>query len=171
LLILETNRLIIRRWTVADELPLYAICSDPVVMQYVGDGAPWTREGTRQFIEEALATEKQYGYCRWPLILKDDGMLAGFCGFAPAEHGAEIGWRLARGKWGRGLTTEAAQAVLKFGIQKLGFQRVTATVQSGNEASLRVAEKLGMAVEQRIERNGREVLILVANAAPGEVVL
>ena len=139
-------------------------------MQYVGEGAAWSRERTRQFIEEALATEKQYGYCRWPLILKEDGMLAGFCGFAPAENGAEIGWRLARGNWGQGLATEAARAVLKFGIEELGFQRVTATVQSGNEASLRVAEKLRMAVEQRIERNGREVLILV-KAAPGDVVL
>jgi RimJ/RimL family protein N-acetyltransferase len=171
LLILETNRLILRRWTPADELPLFAICSDPVVMQYVGDGAPWSRERTRQFIEEALATEQQCGYCRWPVILKDDGMLAGFCGFAPAEHGAEIGWRLARGYWGQGLATEAARAALEFGIQKLGFQRVTATVQSGNEASLRVAVKLGMVVEKRIERNGREVLILVANAAPGDVAL
>jgi ribosomal-protein-alanine N-acetyltransferase len=171
LAILETNRLILRRWTPADELPLYAICSDPVVMQYVGDGAPWSRERTRQFIEEALATEKQYGYCRWPLLLKDDQMLAGFCGFTPAEHGAEIGWRLAKGKWGQGLATEAARAVLEFGLEKLGFQRVTATVQSGNEASRRVAEKLGMAVEKRVERHAREVLILVANAAPGEVAL
>ena len=111
MLILETNRLILRRWTPADELPLYGICSDPLVMQYVGDGAPWSRERTRQFIEEALATEKQYGYCRWPLILKDDGALTGFCGFTPAEHGAEIGWRLAREYWGRGLATEAAPAV------------------------------------------------------------
>lgn len=171
MLILETNRLILRGWTPADELPLYAICSDPVVMRYVGDGAPWSRERTRQFIEESLATERQYGYCRWPLILKDDGLLVGFCGFTPTENGAEIGWRLARGYWGQGLATEAAQAVLKFGVEKLGFQRVTATVQSGNEASLRVAEKLGMAVEKRIERNGREVLMLVANAAPDDVAL
>ena len=51
------------------------------------------------------------------------------------------------------------------------MQPVTATVQNGNEASLRVAEKLGMVVEKQIERNGREVLILVANMAPGDVVL
>jgi len=164
--ILETDRLILRRWTADDEAPCHAICSDPLVMQYVADGACWSLERTRQFIEEAMATERQYGYCRWPMILKADGLLAGFCGFTPAEGGAEMGWRLASRYWGRGLATEAARAVLAYGFSRFGFRRVIATVQSANGPSRRVAEKLGMTLERTIQRNGREVLVFAATS-PG----
>lgn len=156
--ILETPRLIVRRWTADDADALHSICSDPDVMRYVGDGAPWSAQRTRQFIEDAVATEQTHGYCRWPLIAKDAGLLAGFCGFIPAAEGAEIGWRLASQFWGRGLATEAALAVLKYGVETFGFCRVTATVHCDNRASLRVAEKLGMSVETRNEQTCRVVL-------------
>lgn len=162
--ILETPRLIVRRWIADDAEALHAICSDPNVMRYVGDGTPWSREKTRQFIEDAVATEQTHGYCRWPLVVKDAGLLAGFCGFIPAEQGAEMGWRLASQFWGRGLATEAAEAVLKFGADSLGFRRVTATVHCENRASLRVAEKLGMSVETRNEPSNRVVLSWKGNA-------
>lgn len=162
--ILETPRLIVRRWTGDDSEALHSICSDPDVMRYVGDGTPWNRERTRQFIEEALSAEQMHGYCRWPLIAKDAGLLAGFCGFIPAEEGAEMGWRLASQCWGRGLATEAAQAVLKYGVESLGFRRVTATVHCDNRASLRVAEKLGMSLETRTEQTTRVVLSWKRNA-------
>ncbi|HVW36550.1 MAG TPA: GNAT family N-acetyltransferase [Pirellulales bacterium] len=162
--ILETPRLIVRRWTAADADSLHSICSDPEVMRYVGDGAPWNRERTRQFIEDAVATEQTHGYCRWPLVAKDTGLLVGFCGFIPTEEGAEMGWRLASQFWGRGLANEAAQAVLKFGADSLGFRRITATVHCENRASLRVAEKLGMSVDTRKELSNRVVLSWKGNA-------
>jgi RimJ/RimL family protein N-acetyltransferase len=163
--ILETPRLIVRRWTAADVESLHSVCSDPDVMRYVGDGAPWSRERTGQFIEKAVATEQTHGYCRWPLITKDAGLLAGFCGFVSAREGAEMGWRLGSQCWGRGLATEAAQAVLKFGVDSLGFRRVTATVHCDNQASLRVAEKLGMSVEARNEQTRRIILSWKRNAS------
>lgn len=126
-------------------------------MRYVGDGAPWTRERTRQFIEEAAAFEREHGYCRWPLVAKNSETLIGFCGFIAADEGAEIGWRLASEYWGRGLATEAAQAVLKFGAETFGFRRVMATVHCENRASLRLAEKLGMSLE-RIECGTKAIL-------------
>ena len=162
--ILETDRLILRCWTDDDEAECYAICSDPQVMQYVADGGCWSREQTRQFIAEAIECERRHGYCRWPLILKEGGELAGFCGFTPTAAGPEMGWRLASLHWGRGLATEAARAVLAYGFERLGFQRVTATVQSANEPSRRIAEKLGMRCDQVIQRNGREVLVFSISA-------
>lgn len=157
--VLETQRLVLRHWTDTDLEPFHSICSDPRVMQFVGDGQAWSLERTKDFIDRAVAQSQQHGYCQWALSLKDDGTLIGFCGFVPAEHGAEVGWRLAFQHWGRGLATEAAQAAMKYGFEKLGFERIIATVQSGNQASLRVVEKLGMHEEGSIERNGREVLV------------
>jgi RimJ/RimL family protein N-acetyltransferase len=157
--LLETERLAFRSWIAADLAHFCAICSEPRVMQFVGDGQPWSREQTQTFIERAIAHSQQHGYCQWALVLKNSAELIGFCGFMPAEAGAEIGWRLAHEHWGKGLATEAAQAAMKYGFEELGFPRVIATVQSGNQASLRVVEKLGMRQEGKMRRNGREVLV------------
>lgn len=154
----ETDRLIFRDWTASDLGPFHSICSDPSVMQFVGDGVPWSMERNRQWIEGAGEMSKKCGYCQWALVLKATSALVGFCGFVPADDGAEIGWRLAKSCWGQGLATEAARTVLKHGFDILGFQRVIATVQTPNRASIRVCEKLGMKLETRTQRNGREVI-------------
>ena len=107
----------------------------------------------------AKETYKERGFCQWPLIHKADVALIGFCGFERTGDGSEIGWRLASEYWGQGLATEAAQAALDHGFQKLGFQRVIATVQSANRASIRVIEKLGIQQESSFQRNGREVSV------------
>lgn len=156
--LLETERLIVRDWAAADVSPFQVICSDPRVMQFIADGEPWSLEQTKQFVSRAMEMSRSLGYCQWPLIDKSNSALIGFCGFVPAEGGAEIGWRLSRDFWGKGLATEAARAVLKHGFEMLGFQRVIATVQSPNHASIRVVEKLGMQVESRFSRNGRDVV-------------
>lgn len=156
---LATERLMFRDWQASDLEPLHSICCDPSVMQFVGDGEPWSRERTEQFIVSAREMSRTLGFCRWPVIDKSCSALIGFCGFIPASDGAEIGWRLAQASWGRGLATEAARAVLQFGFETLRFQRVIATVQSPNRASIRVVEKLGMQRESSFLRNGREVIL------------
>ena len=60
--------------------------------------------------------------------------------------------------------TEGARAVLKHGIETLGFQRVIATVQAANVASIRVIEKLGMTLVERFDRDGQEVLVYSVDA-------
>lgn len=164
---LETTRLILRPWCPADIEPFHAVCSDPQVMHHVGSGVPWSREQTNAFIDTAIATQEQLGYCRWAVIDKAADRLIGFCGFVPTQDGGEIGWRLAVSAWGRGLATEAAQAALNYGFENLRFPRVTATVQSGNAASLRVTEKLGLQYQNRFQRAGRDVLVFaLANPSP-----
>lgn len=156
---LETERLIFRDWTKADLEAFHSICNDPAVMQFVGDGEAWSLERTEQWIERAKEMSKTVGYCQWALVLKQASALIGFCGFVPANDGAEIGWRLAKSCWGQGLATEAAHMVLKHGFNTLRFPRVIATVQSSNRASIRVCEKLGMTLETSIQRNEREVIL------------
>lgn len=154
-----TERLIFRDWQPADLEPFHALCSDRDVVQFVGDGSLWSREKTRQFIDRACEMSKTLGFCQWPLIDKATSELIGFCGFVPADDGAEIGWRLAKAFWGRGLATEAAQTALKHGFDTLGFPRIVATVQASNRASRRIVQKLGMNFESSFSRNGRDVLL------------
>jgi [ribosomal protein S5]-alanine N-acetyltransferase len=218
MVVLETPRLLLRQWTLADVDPFQAVCADPRVMQFVGSGETWTRARTAAMIETAMAHEQQHGYCRWAVVLKPveradesaqqvrrssaaaqpadyeppphkepligfcgvqrrgasflacpsqpTGPLVGFCGFVPANEGAEIGWRLSADCWGRGLATEAARAALRHGFDVLSFPCIIATIQAGNAASLRVAEKIGMQYAQRFERGGREILVFALR--PGD---
>lgn len=155
--VLETDRLIVRGWKPGDVEAFYAICSDPAVMRFVGDGTPWSRERTQAFLDRATAMMQARGFCQWPVVRKGEGELVGFCGFVPCEEGAEIGWRLAPTMWGRGFATEAARAVLQYGFDLFGFPRVLATVQPSNSASVRVIEKLGLSYREARFRQGREI--------------
>ncbi len=64
--------------------------------------------------------------------------------WAEGEHKTEVGWRLDRGFWGRGLATEAAKASVAYGLEKVGLQRIISIIQPENTASRRVAEKTGL---------------------------
>lgn len=156
---LESERLLFREWCEEDVSAFHRICSDPQVMEFVGDGQPWSLETTRQFIIRANRSLKENGFCQWPVIHKASAMLIGFCGFVSSEGDTEIGWRLAPEFWGQGLATEAARVSLEHGFRELSFQRVIATVQSKNAASIRVIKKLDMQHESSFQRNGREMLM------------
>jgi len=155
----DTDRLSFRVWEPTDLNCLDAICSDPQVMAFVGEGHVWTRERTWQFIQSAIDTWHEFGYCQWAVIHKADHALIGFCGFVHRTAEPEIGWRFAPTYWGQGLATEAARAVLKHGLMTRGFPRVTATVQSANAASIRVIEKLDMKLLRSFQRAGREIRV------------
>jgi RimJ/RimL family protein N-acetyltransferase len=98
----------------------------------------WDSEGFGLFAVEVRAT----------------GELAGFTGLSVPHYlpevlpAVEIGWRLGRSFWGRGLATEAARAALDFGLTDRGLERIISVVQVGNDASERVMNKLGMRVER-----------------------
>lgn len=66
----ETERLIFRDWTVADLEPFHSLCADPSVMQFVGDGEPWSLERADQFIARACEMSQTLGFCQWPMIHK-----------------------------------------------------------------------------------------------------
>lgn len=156
-----TSRIRFREWRTDDLEEFHSICADPEVMQFVGDGQAWPRLASQQFIDRAVAQFAECGYCQWALEDDRQGRLMGYCGFAQSDTGSEIGWRLGSPYWGQGLATEAARAVVRFGFESLRFERIVATVQANNRASIRVIEKLGMHPERQFQRQGREILAYV----------
>jgi RimJ/RimL family protein N-acetyltransferase len=73
------------------------------------------------------------------------------------DHGAEqeVGYILAREHWGKGYATEAATAVRDHALGTLGLRRLVSLVADGNDASARVAVKLGMSLEREVSFHGR----------------
>jgi RimJ/RimL family protein N-acetyltransferase len=145
--VIETERLILRRWQPADREPFFAINSEPEVAYWSGGSV--TRERSDAMIDRAEASFNERGFGRFAIERKKDRTLFGFAGIMTVrpDHpftGVEIGWRLTKSAWGRGYATEAARAALADGFRRIGFSEVLAYTTQTNIRSRRVMEKIGM---------------------------
>ncbi|MEV6302805.1 GNAT family N-acetyltransferase [Actinoplanes sp. NPDC051861] len=151
---LETPRTILRQWRDDDLDAFAAITADPEVMRWIGPGTPLDRDATAARLRVWQDHWERHGFGLYALVLRDTGELAGFTGLAVPEFlpevlpAVEIGWRLARHQWGRGLATEAARAVVTHARDHLALDRLVSIHQVGNDASARVMLKLGMHLDR-----------------------
>lgn len=143
---IETARLFVREFTPADVAALYALTSDPRVMTTVGDGNTLSYERTERWITRAIQDYKTRGWSTYATIDKSGQSLVGWCGYVPIDQSNEIEmvYAFAPEYWGHGLATEIARALLDYGFQSLALPRIWATIDAGNAASIRVAQKYGM---------------------------
>lgn len=153
---IETERLVLRRPRLSDAAALHAAYGDPEVMRFIGDGKTMTPAKTKAWIETALARWKADGFGHF-VIEKDRKVVgrAGFLVWDPDEwktgtlaelgdHAAvELGWLLAREHWGNGYATEAAGALRDYAFRDLKLERLISLIMHGNDASVKVAERLG----------------------------
>ena len=148
--VLETERLRLRPFTLADEPAVFALASDPEIARFVRFEAHTTPADTRAFLELAFEHYHHGDPFAWAIVLREEGRLIGSCGFvsqAIERRSAEIGYWLGKPYWGRGYAVEAAQALVRFGFERMGLERVEAKCFLENRASQRVIEKLGMKLE------------------------
>jgi RimJ/RimL family protein N-acetyltransferase len=143
---LETERLIIRPWQPEDRPAFAAMARDPEVMRFVHHGQPYTDEEMDAFLSRQARQLAEFDLCMGALIEKSSGRVVGLAGTQPLGMSAdlEIGWWLARDVWGRGYATEAGAAAMHHVLQTLDRPRVVAIIDPGNDASVRVVERLGM---------------------------
>lgn len=147
---LETERLILRRFTPDDVEVVTALDADPAVMRYVTGGRPTPREEIRdEYLPSWLAYyEKgdQYGF--WAAVEKRTGGFIGWFHLRPqsddADDEPELGYRLIVSAWGLGYATEGSRALIRKAFAGLGARRVHATAMVVNVASWRVMEKAGL---------------------------
>ncbi|MCZ6703837.1 MAG: GNAT family N-acetyltransferase [Ignavibacteria bacterium] len=154
----ETDRLIIRDWTIDDIAGYSQIVSDPEVMKFIGKGKTQTYQEAKTYIKNCIKSMVQKGWTRFAIEIKETNELVGFCGFAYYNNELDFGWRYAKRFWNKGYATEAAQAVLDLGIKKFKFPRIVCIAYSENKASIRIIEKIGMEFEKNITLNNREVI-------------
>jgi RimJ/RimL family protein N-acetyltransferase len=146
--VLETERLILRRWREADRAPFAEVNADPRVMQYFP--ACLTRAESDALIDRIEAHFDAHGFGLFAAELRAMGELAGFIGLAIPQFEAEftpcveIGWRLGAAHWNQGLATEGARAVLRFAFETVRLPEVVSFAVAANLPSRRVMEKLGM---------------------------
>jgi ribosomal-protein-alanine N-acetyltransferase len=143
---IETRRLVIRSCEAKDAEGLYPILTDPEVRRFLPPSPIPTHEQARERIAARLATEAERGYAIWAVELRD-GELIGQCGLQPVERTKpeiELAYHYKPSSWHKGFGTEAAIAVLGYGLHTLGLERIIAICFSENVGSWRIMEKAGM---------------------------
>ncbi|MFF1741204.1 GNAT family N-acetyltransferase [Streptomyces mirabilis] len=151
---IHTPRLLLRRWSDDDLVPMADINADPRVMHWIDDGSVRDLEYTAEAIEQWEEEWDEEGFGLFAVELLASGELAGFVGLSVPEFLPEvlpavaISWRLGSSFWGQGYASEAAQATLEFALQDRGLDRVISITRPGDDASENVIRKLGMTPER-----------------------
>ena len=147
---LETERLLLRRFTESDDGNLHDLHGDPEVMRFINGGRPVPRDVIRnETLPRFLrAYERFEGFGVWAAIERSTGEFVGWFEFYPRKDAVpeevELGYRLRRSAWGKGYATEGSRALIRKGFTELGVQRVVAETMTVNVASRRVMEKAGL---------------------------
>lgn len=148
--ILETERMVFRRFTAADIEHLVELDSDPAVMRFLTGGIPTPRQAIQNDILPAFlrSYERGPGFGVFAAIGKEHPLFLGWFSFRPVHEAdcdeVSLGYRLRRAVWGQGYATEGTRALIRLGFTRLGVQRVVASTYQDNLASRRVMEKAGL---------------------------
>ncbi len=152
--LLETERLVLRRFREDDTDNLFLLDSDPGVMRFLSGGTPTPRG----VIETGILTrflrydERAPAFGFWAAIEKTSGGFLGWFSFRVSDVAnpgeVTLDFRLRKDAWGKGYATEGARALIRLGFTELGVQRVVATTYQDNLASRCVMEKAGMTLSR-----------------------
>jgi RimJ/RimL family protein N-acetyltransferase len=141
---LDTARLHLRRPVERDADAIIAIAGDwEVARRLARMPHPYAAADVRYFYDHVVPNEHT-----WAILWRGTGLLIGMVGLAPSADGdsAELGYYIARDHWGRGVATEAAQAIIRVGHESFGYRKQTSAFHADNPASGRVLAKLGFTI-------------------------
>jgi RimJ/RimL family protein N-acetyltransferase len=146
--IIETKRLVLRRWRDADREPFAELNGDPQTLVFFP--STLTRAESDALVDRNEARFEAHGYGLWALDVRETGQFIGFTGLAPMPEdvpgagGTEIGWRLARHAWHRGYATEAALAARDVAFTGAGLAELWSMTAVLNTPSQAVMRRIGM---------------------------
>ena len=143
---IETERLILRRWNDSDADDLYKYASDSDVGLICGWPAHKSIDDSRDTIKNVFSHKEAYAIC-----LKEDGkpigaielMLKGNTDMTDRDDECELGYWLGKPFWGQGIMPEAAREMLRHAFEDIGMKKVWCGYYEGNTKSKRVQEKVG----------------------------
>lgn len=155
-MLLQTERLYLRRLKPDDAASFYALNEDPEVLKYTGDVPFRDIKAAEKFLQN-YAQYRKYGVGRWAVIDNKTDDFLGWCGlrYTAARDEYDLGFRFFRKYWNQGYATEAARASLHLGFTKYNLKKVVGRAAAANVASVRVLEKVGMRRQGAFDFEGR----------------
>jgi RimJ/RimL family protein N-acetyltransferase len=156
---LHTRRTMLRPLGPADLAAMHTMWTDADVRRFLWDDQVISRDVAAAVLLTSSRDFAHHGFGLWAIHEQTSGALVGFCGLRETAAGPpELLYGLLPAWWGRGLATEAAQAVLSYAFTTLGVGEIVAATDVPNTASVRVMERLGMRFERRGALNGLDTL-------------
>ena len=154
MVVVETTRLRLRRFTLDDAEFVLELVNEPSFVENIADKGLRTLDDARRFILEGSWTcQEKKGYGQFVVELRDSGEAVGICGllYRDSLGLTDIGFAFLPEHWGRGFAFEAASAVLEYGRSTLGIEKIVGLTSEDNLASIKVLRKLGMEFERRVK--------------------
>jgi len=145
--LLQTRRLQLRPYTTADRRWFVATFSDPVIMKYVGGAL--SEEAAEALFAGILDSTRTRVFGAW--CAECNGQVVGHGALLREGDDLEVAYILPQSAWGQGYATEIARTLSEYGLNTLGRDRLIATVDTEHPPSLRVLEKIGMSILERVE--------------------
>ena len=158
-MILETERLFLREMTMGDFDALYAVLSDPEIMQHY----PYSfdEERVRSWIERNMKRYTDDGFGLWAVCLKDTGEMIGDCGLTlqniDGQMLPEIGYHIRRDQQRKGYAKEAAMAVRDWAFGNTEYPALYSYCKYTNVVSFKTAESIGMHFEKEYEDEANKI--------------
>lgn len=161
--ILETERCYVRESCEEDVEAFYRIYKEPEVTRYT-EGLYEHAVSERAYIREYI--EKVYAYFEfgiWTVVLKESGEIMGRAGLSVREgfEVPELGYVFGLSWQGKGLAREVCEGIIKYAKEELEMTQLQVLIQTGNEASIGLAKRLGFCMTEKIDIEGKEHVILI----------
>ncbi len=156
---LETEHLVLRAWRTDDAEAWYSVLQEPELLKYFPDPNPPSRHMADRYIEHHLEHWRTFGYGHWVVTTRGDERVVGWTGleYVAELQQTELAYLLSRSVWGRGYATEAGRAAVRFAFDTAGVDELIGLVHPDNTASIRVLEKCGMSLVDRVTLWGLEM--------------
>lgn len=157
--VLETDRLVVRPFTLADAPFILELLNEPGWLRYIGDRGVRTIEDAQTYLLKGpIAMNARLGYGLWAVETRADGTILGMCGLLKRDFLADVdlGYAFLNRYCGRGFATEAANATLAHGYRALGFRQIVALTDPENQNSMRLLQRLGFAFDRVLQLPGQK---------------
>ena len=157
---LETERLVLRQFTVEDADFIFVLLNEPSWIQNIGDRHIRTLDDARAYIVNGpMKSYEKNGFGLWAIVLKETNEIIGMCGLIRREtlEDVDIGYALLPRFWSNGYAVEAARAAKDYAKDVVGLRRLVAIVDPANEGSIRVIEKIGLRYEKLVRLSADDI--------------
>jgi len=154
MIILETDRLILRRLTVDHAAFILELLNDALFLRFIGDkGVRSPSDACKYILNGPVDSYERHGFGLYLTKLKDGAVPIGICGLLKREtlKDVDIGFAFLPEFKGHGYASESASAVLDYGRTILGLNRIVALTSPDNIGSIRVLEKLGLSYQKMVK--------------------
>ena len=153
-MVLETERLILRRLSIDDAEFVLELLNEPSFLRYIGDRGVRNLEDAAQYILNRLVTSyERNGFGLYLVELRESGIPIGISGLVKRDTlpDADIGFAFLPAYWSQGYAFESAAAVMNYAREVLGLNRILAITSPDNEASAKLLGKIGLRYERLIK--------------------